>query len=130
MRNKLINKLKKLAIIPILAGSLNSCGNQTKYENSEILYEKGKVIKHEVGNFVEFDDGNGSFYTDLGKDGKLDLFYNGESPMMRIDIEIVDDINEANYSNFGTIYRNSDYANKLQKQFELVKQNYEKQNSK
>jgi len=39
----LINKITKLSTFLILAGSLNSC-DYTKTEQSEILYEKGKVI--------------------------------------------------------------------------------------
>lgn len=40
----LINKITKFAMIPLVAGSLNGCKEQTKYEQSDILYEKGKVI--------------------------------------------------------------------------------------
>ena len=41
----LINKITKLAMIPIIAGGLNGCNlDYSKQEQSEILYERGKVI--------------------------------------------------------------------------------------
>ena len=44
MKN-LIGKITKLAMIPIITGSLNGCNlDYSKQEQSEILYERGKVI--------------------------------------------------------------------------------------
>ena len=43
---KTLKSLAKLAMIPILAGSLalNGCSDYTKNEQSEVLHEKGKVV--------------------------------------------------------------------------------------
>ncbi len=116
----LINKLTKLAIIPILAGSLNGCENQ-------------KIVKSEGEDYVKFHDINGYVYEDLEKDGKLDIVYNTENyPNVRV-IEILDErVNDdpAIWSSFERVYRKDPWAVIWQENFEEVKQNYEKQERK
>src|SRR3989344_4878629 len=121
----LINKLKNIkksqlteAIPYIVAGSLLLLGCNNK--------ETQKISKHDAKDYVEFYDRDGKVYTDLGKDGVLDVVYNNKSSPVLDAVEIVDNL-DSGESYFKPVLRTSDKAIALQIKFNEVKIRYNKQ---
>src|SRR3989344_6976460 len=86
---KTIKKVKLAEAIPyIVAGSLLLFGCNDK--------ENQKILRSEKSDYVEFyDNENKLIYTDLRKDGILDVVYNDKNSLVLNAFEIVDNFNLA-----------------------------------
>lgn len=117
--NSLINKITKLAMIPILAVGLNGCGKENQ-----------KVSKFEGKFYVEFYDPTGLVYTDFEKDGSLDIFYDNKKYPNIIATQLVDNDYITKNDPSKRINRKGNQAKDLQKKFEEIKKEYQKQDKK